>query len=232
LSFYDRALIKRVRLIKRADGYYAQFCINLARTEVLESTGLEVGIDVGLASFYTDSEGNKVENPRYLRKSEKRLKRLQRKLSKRYKRGKKQSNNYHKQRGKVAKLHLKISRQRKDFAVKTARALVRSNDAVVYEELKVKNMVKNRRLAKSISDASWSMFTDWLDYFGQINGRFVYAVPPHYTSQKCSNCGEIVKKSLSVRTHVCSCGCVLDRDENAAKNILEKGLKYRGAHGN
>lgn len=232
LSFYDRALIKRVRLIKRADDYYAQFCINLARTEVLESTGLEVGIDVGLASFYTDSEGNKVENPRYLRKSEKRLKRLQRKLSKRYKRGKKQSNNYHKQRKKVAKLHLKISRQRKDFAVKTARALVRSNDAVVYEELKVKNMVKNRRLAKSISDASWSMFTDWLDYFGQIHGRFVYAVPPHYTSQKCSNCGEIVKKSLSVRTHVCSCGCVLDRDENAAKNILEKGLKYRGAHGN
>ena len=144
LSFYDRALIKRVRLIKRADGYYAQFCINLARTEVLESTGLEVGIDVGLASFYTDSEGNKVENPRYLRKSEKRLKRLQRRLSKRYKRGKKQSNNYHKQRKKVAKLHLKISRQRKDFAVKTARALVRSNDAVVYEELKVKNMVKNK----------------------------------------------------------------------------------------
>ena len=89
-----------------------------------------------------------------------------------------------------------------------------------------------RRLAKSISDASWSMFTDWLDYFGQIHGRFVYAVPPHYTSQKCSNCGEIVKKSLSVRTHICSCGCVLDRDENAAKNILEKGLKYRGAHGN
>ena len=232
LSFYDRALIKRVRLIKRADGYYAQFCINLARTEVLESTGLEVGIDVGLASFYTDSEGNKVENPRYLRKSEKRLKRLQRRLSKRYKRGKKQSNNYHKQRKKVAKLHLKISRQRQDFAVKTARALVRSNDAVVYEELKVKNMVKNRRLAKSISDASWSMFTDWLDYFGQIYGRFVYAVPPYYTSQKCSNCGEIVKKSLSVRTHICSCGCVLDRDENAAKNILEKGLKYRGAHGN
>jgi putative transposase len=89
-------------------------------------------------------------------------------------------------------------------------------------------MVKNRRLAKSISDVSWSMFTDWLDYFGKIHGRFVYSVPPHYTSQKCSNCGEIVKKSLSVRTHICSCGCVLDRDANAALNILEKGLNTVG----
>jgi putative transposase len=142
LSFYDRDLIKRVRLIKRADGYYVQFCLNIDRTEILESTGSEVGIDVGLAAFYTDSKGNKVENPRYLRKSEKRLRKQQRRLSKRHKKGKKQSKRYHKQRHKVAKIHLKISRQRKDFAVKTAKALVHSNDVVVYEELKVKTWSK------------------------------------------------------------------------------------------
>ena len=122
----------------------------------------------------------------------------------------------------VARLHLKVSRQRKDFAVKTAKALIRSNDLVVYEELKVSGVVKNPKLAKSISDASWSMFTDWLDYFGKIHGKFVVAVNPQYTSQQCSSCGNIVKKTLSVRTHVCSCGCVLDRDENAAINILAR----------
>ena len=83
-------------------------------------------------------------------------------------------------------------------------------------------MVKNPKLAKSIQDASWSMFTDWLDYFGKIHGKFVVAVNPQYTSQQCSSCGNIVKKTLSVRTHVCSCGCVLDRDENAAINILAR----------
>lgn len=227
LNFYDKSLIKRVRLINRADGYYVQFCLNIDRTEIRESTGKRVGIDVGLAAFYTDSEGNKVDNPRYLSKTEKRLKKLQKRHSRRNK-GSKRRNQA---RQKVARQHLKISRKRKDFAVKTARALVQSNDLVVYEELKVKNMVKNHRLAKSISDASWSIFTDWLDYFGRIHGRFVYSVAPHYTSQNCSNCGEIVKKSLSVRTHICSCGCQLDRDENAAKNILNKFLSTDGRSG-
>jgi putative transposase len=101
----------------------------------------------------------------------------------------------------------------------TAKALIQSNDLVVYEDLKVSNMVKNPKLAKSIQDASWSMFTDWLDYFGKIHGKFVIAVNPQYTSQQCSDCGNIVKKTLSVRTHICSCGCV---DENAAINILAR----------
>lgn len=221
LHFDDKKLIKRIRLVKRADGYYTQFCIDIERKELLPTAGQSVGVDVGLAAFYTDSNGNKVDNPRYLRKSEKRLKRLQRRLSKRVK-GSKRRN---KQRTKVARQHLKVSRQRKDFAVKEAKALIRSNDAVVYEELKIKNMVKNRHLAKSISDAGWSIFTSWLDYFGKIHGRFVYAVAPGYTSQNCSSCGEVVKKSLSVRTHICSCGCVLDRDQNAAINILNKAFE-------
>jgi putative transposase len=214
----DKSTIKRVRLIKRADGFYCQFVLDIERVETFDSTGKEVGIDLGLNHFLTDSNGDKIDNPRFLRKSEKRLKKAQRKLSKK----KKGSQKRLKQKSKVARLHLKVSRQRKDFAVKTAKALIQSNDLVVYEDLKVSNMVKNPKLAKSISDASWSMFTDWLDYFGKIHGKFVVAVNPQYTSQQCSSCGNIVKKTLSVRTHVCSCGCVLDRDENAAINILAR----------
>ncbi|GET38709.1 transposase [Microseira wollei NIES-4236] len=100
-------------------------------------------------------------------------------------------------------------------------------------------MVKNRHLAKSISDAAWSQFTEWLEYLGKVYGRIVVGVPPQYTSQNCSNCGQNVKKSLSVRTHICQCGCVLDRDHNAAINILDRAhqtdwlsIEYRRAFGN
>jgi len=114
----------------------------------------------------------------------------------------------------------------KDFAVKTARALVMSNDVIAYEDLRVRNMVKNRHLAKSISDAGWRTFVSWLDYLAQVYGKVVVAVPPHYTSQDCSRCGERVKKALSERTHVCPrCKTTLDRDHNAARNILALGLR-------
>ena len=89
-------------------------------------------------------------------------------------------------------------------------------------------MVKNHKLAKSISDAAWSQFAEWLQYFGKIYGKTVIAVGPQYTSQDCSNCGNLVKKTLSTRTHICGCGTILDRDHNAAKNILAKGLKQAG----
>lgn len=128
----------------------------------------------------------------------------------------------------MGRQHLKVSRQRKDFAVKLARCVVTSNDVVAYEDLKVRNMVKNRHLAKSISDVAWSQFREWLQYFALKFGKVAVPVPPHYTSQNCSNCGETVKKSLSVRTHVCNCGTVLDRDENAARNILIKALQLLG----
>ncbi|MFN9673597.1 MAG: RNA-guided endonuclease InsQ/TnpB family protein, partial [Microcystis sp.] len=145
--------------------------------------------------------------------------------------GNKQSKNYHKQRIKVARLHLKVSRQRKDKAIKDAVALVQSNDLVVDEALKVRNLVKNRKLAKSISDASWYQFTQWLNYFAKIYQIVCVAVPPHFTSQDCSVCGTRVQKSLSTRTHQCPhCQTVLDRDHNAAINILKKGLKYLGNH--
>ena len=227
LGYFQQSDIKRVRLIKRADGYYCQFVLSCEVKEDVKPSGKCIGIDVGLASFYTDHEGNKVDNPKFLKKSEKRLKRLQRRLSKK----KKGSKNRQKARQRLAKAHLKISRQRKDFAVKLARCVVRSNDVIAYEDLRIKNLVKNHCLAKSINDAAWYQFREWIEYFGLKFGKITIAVPPNYTSQNCSNCGEIVKKSLSTRTHQCKCGCVLDRDENAAINILKKGLSTVGHTG-
>ena len=232
LVYYSEQQIKRVRVVRRADGYYCQFLIDVERQEYHKPTGQITGIDLGLKEFYTDAQGNIiVENPRYLRKSEKRLKKAQRRLSKKFRKGRKQSKNYHKQRVKVAKLHLKVSRQRKDKAIKDALALVQSNDLVVYEALKVRNLVKNRKLAKSISDASWYQFTEWLNYFAKIYRIVCVAVPPHFTTQDCSVCGTRVQKTLSTRTHQCpNCKTVLDRDHNAAINILKKGLQYLGNH--
>jgi len=225
LNFYQIEQIKRVRLIKRADGYYAQFCVDVDRREEMQPTQTTIGLDVGLNHFYTDSKGEVVENPRFLRKSERQLKKWQRKVSKR----KKGSANRRKAVKRLARKHLQVSRQRKDFAVKTARCVVRSNDLIAYEDLQVRNMVKNHKLAKSISDASWSMFRDWVEYFGKVFGKVTIAVPPQYTSQNCSTCGTLVKKSLSERTHQCShCGTVLDRDHNAALNILAIGLNRVG----
>lgn len=227
LNFYQPDQIKRVRLVKRADGYYVQFCISVDREEVIVPTKSTIGLDMGLNHFYTDSNGEQVENPRFYCKAEKNMKRSQRLVSRKVK----GSSNRRKARVKLSKIHLKISRQRKDHAIKLARCVVQSNDLVVYEDLRVKNMARNHCLAKSISDAGWYQFRVWLEYFGKVFGRATVAVNPAYTSQECSSCGVIVKKSLSTRTHVCQCGCVLDRDENAAINILNKGLSTVGHTG-
>ncbi|AFZ16057.1 RNA-guided endonuclease InsQ/TnpB family protein [Allocoleopsis franciscana] len=224
LHFYAQEEIKRVRVIKRADGYYTQFCIAVDRVEEVVPTGKAIGIDVGLNHFLTDSAGATIPNPRHLRKSEKALKRAQRQVSSK----KLRSANRKKAINKLGRKHLKVSRQRKDFAIKTALCVVKSSDFVAYEDLQVRNLVKNHKLAKSISDAAWSQFTQWLQYLGKVYGKTVVAVAPQYTSQNCSTCGNTVKKSLSVRTHVCGCGTVLDRDHNAALNILAKALRQAG----
>jgi putative transposase len=227
LNFYQPDQIKRVRLVKRADGYYVQFCIAVDRQEILHPTGRTIGLDVGLESFYTDSNGVKVENPRFYRTSEKKLKRKHRQVSKKVK----GSSNRRKARVQLGKVYLKASRQRKDHAIKLARCVITSNDVVTYEDLRIKNLVRNHCLAKSISDAGWYQFRVWLEYFGKVFGRITIAVNPAYTSQKCSSCGTVVKKSLSTRTHICQCGCHLDRDHNAGINILNLGLGTVGHTG-
>ena len=232
LNWYNIKQFKRVRIVRRADGYYCQFLVDADNREKLEPSYSEIGLDVGLNHFYTDDKGNQVENPRFYRRGEKALNRANRDKSKKYVKGKKpQSKNYHKARKRSALKHLKISRQRKDHAVKLARCVVTSNDVVAYEDLRIANMVKNHNLAKSITDAGWYQFRVWLEYFGYKFGKITIAVPPQYTSVNCSDCGAKVKKALSTRTHKCQCGCTLGRDENAARNILSLGLSTVGHTG-
>ncbi|WP_407659606.1 RNA-guided endonuclease InsQ/TnpB family protein [Limnoraphis robusta] len=236
LHFYQLQQIKRVRVIRRHDGYYAQFLIDHTREENKELSNKQTGLDVGLNHFYTDSTGIQVDNPRFLRKDERRIKKLQRRLS----RKKKGSQNRKKAINRLgrggagaepasahrAPSHLKVSRRRNDWVCKQAQHVIQSNDLVAIENLRIRNLVKNHHLAKSINDAAWYRFREWLEYFGRIYGVPVIAVEPAYTSQNCSNCGEKVVKTLSTRTHKCPhCGYVADRDENAAKNILKSALK-------
>jgi IS605 OrfB family transposase len=222
--------IKRVRLHRRADGYYCQFSVEAERTVEHQPSGRPVGIDLGLRSYYTDSDGHPLDNPRYYRKAEKKLKRLHRRLSRKQKR----SQNRKKARKALAKAYLQVQRQREDFARKQASALVSSSDLIAFEHLQIRNMKRNRHLAKSIHDAGWGTFLRWVKHYGLLHAIPVLAVEPQFTSQECSRCGRIVKKSLSMRTHVCpGCGLVLDRDYNAALNVLIKALElYLGAQGN
>ncbi|HEY9875013.1 MAG TPA: transposase, partial [Candidatus Obscuribacterales bacterium] len=172
LHFYQPDQIKRVRLVKRADGYYVQFCVSVDRSESVEPSGTVIGLDVGLNDFYTDSNNQTIENPRFLRKSERRLKMAHKRVSKRVK----GSNNRRKARQILGKRHLRISRQRKDHAVKLARCVITSNDVVAYEDLRIKNMARNHCLAKAINDASWYQFRVWLEYFGKVFGKITIAV--------------------------------------------------------
>ncbi|MFB2937454.1 RNA-guided endonuclease InsQ/TnpB family protein [Aerosakkonemataceae cyanobacterium BLCC-F154] len=235
LNFYQIEQIKRVRIVRRADGYYVQFAIKAdprERVKPLIPSQKAVGIDLGIKYFLADSQGNIEANPQFYRKGEKSLKRLNRRKSKKFKKGKPQSRNYQKARNRYARKHLKVSRQREEFVKRVALRLIQSNDLVAYEDLNVKGLVRNRHLAKSISDAGWYLFRRWLEYFGYKYGKVTVAVPPYNTSQNCSNCGQKVQKSLSTRTHVCPhCGFIEDRDINAAINILKLALSTVGHTG-
>jgi len=224
LNFYQLEQIKRIRLLRRADGYYVQFLVNAENKVDIELTGKMIGVDVGLKEFYTDSNGHAEPNPKFYRTSEKRLRFRQSRIS----RKKKGSANRKKAINKLGRVHLKISRQREEHAKRVARCVIQSNDLVAYEDLRIKNLVKNHCLAKSINDAGWYQFRKWLEHFGVKFGKITIAVNPAYTSQECSSCGTYVKKSLSMRTHVCQCGFILDRDWNAAINILKLALSTTG----
>ena len=217
---------KTMTIVREADGWYV--CISCAEvpTESVPLTGRGTGIDVGLKVFLITAEGEVIENPRHYRKAERELKRAQRRVSRR----KKGSKRRRKAVALLARKHQKVQRQRRDFHHKTALLLVQQYDTIYLEDLKVANLVRNAHLAKSISDAGWAQFRTILDGKAACAGRRVVAVPPAYTSQDCSGCGARVEKSLSVRTHACtSCGLILDRDENAARNIQSAGQAVQGA---
>jgi putative transposase len=211
---------KTVTISHEADGWYVCFSCAEVPTQPLPPTGKETGIDVGLKVFLVTADGLMVDNPRHFRRAERELKRADRRVSRR------QKGSHRRKQAVVlrAKKHQQVRRQRNDHHHKTALLLVREYDTIYLEDLRVANLVRNRHLAKSIADAGWYQFRTTLDYKAACAGKRVVAIPPHYTSQDCSGCGERVPKSLSVRTHVCPhCGLVLDRDENAAGNILRAG---------
>ena len=191
--------------------------------------GKKIGIDVGIKEFYSDSNGNMVPNPKYLEKSMRKLVREQRRLS----RKEKESKNRNRQRVKVALVHEKIANQRNDFLQKESTMLIRENQTICIEDLKVKNMMRNHRLAKSIASASWSKFFDMLEYKAMWYGNDIIRIPTMYpSSQTCSCCGykNPLVKNLAVRTWECpECHTRHDRDTNAGINILRKGLHMQPA---
>jgi len=216
---------KTVTITQEADGWYAIISCAEVAAQPLPPTGCETGVDMGLKVFLITSDGVIVENPRHHRKAEKRLKKAQRRVSRR----KKGSNRRKKAVKLLARRHQKVKRQRQDFHYKAALGLLRRYDTIYLEDLRVANLIQNRHLSKSISDAGWTAFRSILEAKAAWAGRRVVAVPAQYTSQDCSSCGTRIPKSLSVRTHICtSCGLVLDRDENAARNIQWAGQALRG----
>jgi putative transposase len=218
---FELERVFRVNVIHTHNRWYANLTAEVPEANVTYSAFEKcVGIDVGLIHFYALSDGTTVDAPKYLRKSENKLAKLQRRLSHK----KKGSKNRNKAKSKVNKCHEKITDQRRDFLHKKSYKLVRTYDAIVMEDLQVRNMVRNHHLAKSIHDASWSTFRKYIEYKCQKFGKQLITVDPRGTSQMCT-CGCSVPKDLSVRVHRCpSCGLVEDRDVVSAKLILERGL--------
>lgn len=205
--------------------WFASFVVDIGEPIPKQNDGASVGIDVGISSFATLSNGDKIANPRILKSEEQNLARAQRKLSNTVK----GSAERRKRVKVVQRVHERIGNKRKDFIHKVSRTLADKYSLIAFEDLSIKNMLKNHCLAKAISDVSWGTLISITANKAEEAGSQVILVNPRKTSQMCSRCGAIVKKDLSVRTHDCPmCGLVIDRDENAAINILRLGLQSRG----
>jgi putative transposase len=238
--------IKTLTISKETGKWFACFSFEgiISNEPKLENYSRPLGIDMGLIDYWYDSDGYSVPAPKHLRQSEKKLKRLQAQLS----RAKAQQDcpRVRKLQKALAKCHYRVKCRRNDFLHKTANDLLAKADLICFEDLKIQNMILRPQpkqdeetgaflpngasakagLNKSIADAGWGKFLSILKYKAHGLGKELIAVKPHFTSQKCSGCGEIVKKSLSVRTHKCPhCGLILNRDHNAAINILRLGLQ-------
>jgi len=203
--------------------WYVSFAVDIADPVPLPATGAIVGVDLGIKDFAVTSNGDKIPNPRRLARRERNLARYQRRLA----RCQKGSANRAKARAKVARAHRKVRASRQDFLHRVSARLVRDHDVIVIEDLAVKNMVRNRSLAKAISDCGWGEFRRMVEYKAARAGRHLVVIGRWYPSSKtCSSCGHLLAElSLSTRTWQCpSCGTRHDRDINAAKNILAAGL--------
>jgi putative transposase len=228
--FYDRPIqgkAKTVTFRRRTGGWYAIISCEVPY-DPMAATGESVGIDLGIEAFATLSNGERIENPRILKKRMSRMKRASRRLSRRdgpdRKKGKfASSGRWKKARALLAKQHDGVRRTRQEFHRRTVHALVSRFDAIAVEDLNVRGLVRNHHLARAISDVGWASFVMCLVNKAESAGRVVTKVNPAYTSQDCSECGARVPKKLSERMHCCPyCGVVMHRDENAARNIKER----------
>jgi putative transposase len=214
--------IKQATILVKADGWYCSFSLEdkavpnaLSIDEITTATG----IDVGLEKFLTTADGQSIEVPQYYRKAQSKLARQQRQLARQVK----GSKNHSKQSNKVAKIHLHVARQRKQFHYHVAHWLVKSYDLIVFENLNIRGLARTR-LAKSILDVAWSAFLQVMQAVAVKRGKLTLGVDPRGTSINCSSCGERVEKTLACRVHSCSsCGLVIDRDWNSALNLLKRG---------
>ena len=226
-SIPDGFTLKQATILHQADGWYVS--LSLEDGTVPEPVSVDeikalVGIDVGLEKFLTTSDGQCIAVPQFYRNGQAKLARQQRKLS----RKQKGSKNYAKQATKVAKLHLHVARQRKEFHYQAAHWLCATYDLISFEVLNIKGLARTR-LSKSILDVAWGAFLNILQAVAVKRGKQTTGVDPKRTSIECSGCGERVQKALSKRVHSCpDCGLAIDRDWNAAINILNRGLRTVG----
>lgn len=213
--------IKTLRVLHKAGRWYACFTCGVPDKPELPKTGQAIGIDVGISALITTSDGEKVEHPRFYRESQRKLRLLQRSLAR------KQNGSQNRQKAllRVQRWHEHTKNQRADFAHKLTFSLVQHYDWVACENLKINNLVQNHHLSKSILDAGWGLFKQLLMSKAVEAGRVAVFVDPAYTSRMCSNCGSIFEHfTLAERWVVCDCGLSLDRDHNAAINILRRSL--------